>query len=105
MVFGGWNNGWFDDIHALNVSKIVGPSYAITDIVPHLGQLSGNVHVLIKGVGFKDANIKVIFTCGKTPVDAPGKMSLEVPGTYISETEMSCITPSFESFGPKEAIV
>jgi dynein heavy chain len=43
LVFGGWNNGWFNDLHALNVSKIVGPSYAITEIVPGLGQLSGNV--------------------------------------------------------------
>jgi len=37
LVFGGWNNGWFNDLFALNVSKIVGPSYAITDIVPSLG--------------------------------------------------------------------
>ena len=37
LVFGGWNNGWLNDLHALNVSKIVGPSYAITDIVPGLG--------------------------------------------------------------------
>jgi dynein heavy chain len=65
LVFGGWNNGWLNDLHALNVSKIVGPSYAITDIVPNLGQLSGNVPVIIKGVGFKDASIKVFFTCGK----------------------------------------
>jgi hypothetical protein len=56
-------------------------------------------------VGFKDANIKVIFTCGKTPVDAPSKLSLEVTGTFISETEVSCITPSYEQFGPKDAIV
>lgn len=32
-------------------------------------------------------------------------MSIEVPGTYISETELSCITPSYEQFGPKESIV
>lgn len=37
LVFGGWSNGWFNDLHALNVSKIVGPSYAITDIEPSLG--------------------------------------------------------------------
>lgn len=30
IVFGGWNNGWFDDLYSLNVGKIVGPSYAIT---------------------------------------------------------------------------
>jgi dynein heavy chain len=37
LVFGGWNNGWFNDLYALNVSKIVGPSYAITEIDPPLG--------------------------------------------------------------------
>jgi dynein heavy chain len=105
LVFGGWSNGWLNDLHSLNVSKITGPPYAITGIKPALGQLSGNVPVIIKGVGFKDSNIKVIFTCGKTPVDAPSKLSVEVVGTYISETEISCVTPSFEQFGPKDATV
>ena len=105
LVFGGWNNGWLNDLHALNVSKIVGPSYAVTDVIPNLGQLSGSVPVIVKGVGFKDASIKVFFTCGKTPVDVPSKMSIEVSGTFISETELSCITPSYEQFGPKEAII
>ena len=65
LLFGGWSNGWLNDMYSLNVSKITGPPYAVVDIVPALGQLSGNVPVTIKGVGFKDANIKVIFTCGK----------------------------------------
>jgi len=30
IVFGGWNNGWLDDLFSLNISKIVGPAYAIT---------------------------------------------------------------------------
>lgn len=106
LIFGGWSNGWFNDLHSLNVSKIVGPSYAITEIIPNLGQLSGNVPVVVKGVGFTDANIKVIFTCGKTPIDSfPNKLSLDAVGTYISETEISCLTPNFEQFGPKDAIV
>lgn len=62
LVFGGWNMSWHNDLYALNVSKIVGPSYAVTSIEPSLGQLSGNVTISIYGVGFKDANIKVIFT-------------------------------------------
>lgn len=96
LIFGGWNNGWLSDFYALNVSKVVGPSYAITHIEPPLGQLSGNVPVTIKGVGFKDANIKVYFTCGKNPVDVPSKMSVEATGTYVSETELTCVTPSYE---------
>jgi dynein heavy chain, axonemal len=105
LLFGGWSNGWLNDLYSLNVSKITGPPYAVTEIVPALGQLSGNVNVILKGVGFKDATIKVIFTCGKQAVDAPSKMSLEVMGTYISETEVSCVTPSYEQFGPKDAAV
>lgn len=105
LLFGGWSNGWLNDLYSLNVSKITGPPYACTEIIPALGQLSGNVPVTIKGVGFKDSNIKVIFTCGKTPVDAPSKMSIEVIGTFISETEVQCLTPNYEQFGPKDAIV
>lgn len=105
LLFGGWSNGWLNDLYSLNVSKITGPPYAVTEIVPALGQLSGNVNVILKGVGFKDATIKVIFTCGKQAVDAPTKMSLEVMGTYISDTEVSCVTPSYEQFGPKDAAV
>jgi len=105
ILFGGWNNGWFDDLYSLNVSKIVGPSYAITGSDPALGQLSGNVPLTITGQGFKDANIKVLFTCGSKPVDSSSKMTLEVPGTFVSETELQCITPNFEQFGPKEAVL
>lgn len=98
IVFGGWENEWLNDLWSLNVSTIVGPPYAITEIIPALGQLSGNTNVTIKGVGFKDtSNIQVRFLCGKQYVDASG--------TYISDTELSCITPSFEHIGPKEAEV
>jgi dynein heavy chain len=105
LVFGGWNNGWLNDMYALSVNKIVGPSYAVTDIDPPLGQLTGGVPVNIKGVGFKDQTIKVYFTVGRTPVDSSGKMTLDVVGTFISETEITCMTPNFEQFGPKECTV
>jgi dynein heavy chain len=83
-------------LYALSVNKIVGPSYAVTEIDPPLGQLTGGVPVTIKGVGFKDQTIKVYFTVGKTPVDASGKMTLESTGTFVSETEVTCNTPNFE---------
>jgi hypothetical protein len=90
---------------SLNVSKIVGPSYAITSIDPPLGQLSGGVPVNIRGVGFKDQNIKIYFTQGKIPTDIPGKNTVESVGTFVSETEVTALTPSFEAFGPKECVV
>lgn len=99
IIYGGWNNGWYQDLFTLNVAKIVGPSYAITSSDPALGQLSGNVTLKVNGRGFKDVNIRVLFTQGNKPVDAPSKLTLEVSGTFVSETELSCITPSFETIG------
>lgn len=29
IIFGGWANNWLDDMYALNVGNITGPSYAI----------------------------------------------------------------------------
>jgi len=103
LIYGGWNNGWFDDLYSLNVGKIVGPSYAITASDPALGQLSGSVPLVVSGQGFKDAgSIKVLFTCGNRPVDAQGRMTIDVPGTFVSETEITCVTPNYESFGNKQ---
>lgn len=105
LIFGGWNNGWLNDLHALAVNKIVGPSYAITEIDPPLGQLTGGVPVNIKGQGFKDQSIKVYFTVGKIPTDTPTKNTIDVGGTFVSETELTAITPNFEVHGPKECTV
>ena len=105
LVFGGWNNGWLNDMYVLAVNKIVGPSYAITEIDPPLGQLTGGVPVNIKGCGFKDQTIRIYFTVGKLPTDVPTKFTLDVAGTYVSETEITAVTPNFEQFGPKECTV
>lgn len=106
MIFGGWNNGWLQSMYSLNVSKIVGPSYAITEIIPSLGQLSGKVPVTIKGCGFNDGNIQVIFTVGKTAVDTiSSKNSCQTNATFENETTITAETPSFEAFGPKECTV
>lgn len=105
MIFGGWSNGWLQDMWTLNVSKIVGPSYAITHIDPPLGQLTGGVPINIRGVGFKDQNIKIFFTCGKTPTDVAGKLTVDSAGTFISETEVTALTPSFDAFGAKDCVV
>jgi dynein heavy chain len=104
LVFGGWNQGWLDDIYALAVSKVVGPSYAITDVDPPLGQLSGNVPITIKGVGFKDSNIKVYFTASDTRAEVPSKNSIDVVGNFVSETEITALTPAFDSYGARGAI-
>jgi len=105
VIFGGWNNGWFNDLHTLNVQKIVGPDYAVTSIYPPLGQLTGNVPVTITGQGFRDAGIRVLFTQGNKPIDTVTRLTLESPGQFESDTTITCVTPNFEQFGPKEAVV
>jgi len=47
----------------------------------------------------------VLFTCGDRPVDGATKNTLQVGGTFVSETELTCTTPSFEVFGPKGCVV
>lgn len=39
------------------------------------------------------------------PTDVPTKFTIDVPGVYVSEEEITAITPSFEAFGPKECTV
>jgi hypothetical protein len=67
--------------------------------------LTGGVPINIRGVGFKDQNIKIFFTCGKTPTDVAGKLTVDSAGTFISETEVTALTPSFDAFGAKDCVV
>lgn len=100
VVFGGWNMGWLNDLYTLDVSKIVGPSYAITSIDPPLGQISGGVPITIKGVGFTSINCTISFTPGNVPaMGQPSKSTPVVQGTVISETELTALTPDFGDKG------
>jgi dynein heavy chain len=46
-----------------------------------------------------------LFTCGNKPVDNISKQTIAVNGTYVSETELTCVTPAFDAFGAKEAVI
>lgn len=84
---------------SLNVSTITGPPYAIFKIMPNLGPLTGRTKVQILGEGFKQSqNISIKF-------QSSGKAQAEVQGTFVSEQELACDTPSFENFGPKKVTV
>lgn len=77
---------------------IVGPPYAIYELKPKLGPLTGKTKIKITGDGFKDSqNIIVRFQAGKN--------FEEVPGVFVSEKEMWCETPSFEKHGAKKVEV
>lgn len=83
-IFGGWANNWLSDMWVLPVGAITGPPYAIFEIRPNLGPLTGKTKVTIIGAGFKETYgpITVKFTGGKG--------SLDVSGTYKSETQIDC---------------
>ena len=101
IIFGGWANTWIDDITALSVSLITGPPYAIYDIKPKLGPLTGKTKIYISGDGFVDSgNIYVKFSVPNAKTLPP-----EAQGNYISPNELWCETPNFESFGAKKAEV
>jgi dynein heavy chain len=101
VIFGGWNNGWLGDMFTLNVSKIVGPPYAITEIDPPLGQLSGGDIVTIRGQGFREGNCNVYFTCGTGPISEPSKLSMSKQANFVNETTLTCETPDFTQFSPR----
>lgn len=66
IIYGGWANNWLDDMWSLNVSTITGPPYAIFDIKPCLGPLTGKTNIVLLGEGFKQStNIVVKFSYGK----------------------------------------
>jgi len=77
-----------DDVWALDVSQIVGPSYSIERIEPNMGPISGNTKITIIGKGFhKHEGYKLLFKIGN-------KWE-EVIGEKVSLTEFCAYTPNF----------
>ena len=85
---------WLDELISLNIGMIVGPPYAIISVDPSQGQLTGNSKLIIKGVGFDEGLITVRFI--------NQKQYAEAVGTYVTENEISCLSPNYKEFGPKE---
>lgn len=66
IIFGGFCNYPINDQFGLNISKITGPEYAIYNISPILGPLTGKTRCVIKGEGFKpNLNFQVRFALGE----------------------------------------
>jgi len=80
------------------VSPIIGPPYAVFNVDPDIGPVFGESEVTIHGLQFKNAEkIEVCFKTGKTEV--------VVPGTFVDEKKIACLTPNFEEFGALEVEV
>jgi dynein heavy chain len=70
-IYGGWANNWLNDMWVLPVGVITGPPYAINDIKPSIGPLTGKTKVTITGAGFKEkyGSINVRFSSAKASLD------------------------------------
>ena len=92
LMFGGWANRWFGDIHSLDVGTVVGPPYAIMGIEPSIGPITGQQEVKIEGIDFVDTpSVIVRYACKNGYLD--------VPGQYVSATQVTCVSPDFSELG------
>ena len=59
--------------------------------------ITGNTPITLRGIGFvQSSQVQVKFSDGRREANVPGK--------YISSSEITCNTPSFEKFGPLEVM-
>ena len=93
VIFGGWANRWYGDMHTCKVGEVVGPPYCITSISPKIGPITGNTRCEIKGIGFKSGGSQCMirFACPKG--------FLEVPGELVDDNTVGFETPNYEKFG------
>ncbi|CDJ27951.1 LOW QUALITY PROTEIN: uncharacterized protein EMH_0036310 [Eimeria mitis] len=107
VVFGGWwvtlqkkqstsnrSGKWLGDLWACCVSSVVGPPYAVLGLSPPCGPMTGGTPIILKGAGFTTGSITVRFSVGDFFAD--------VPGTFVSSTEIHAVTPNVKAaLGPR----
>jgi len=93
IIFGGWANAWFNDVYMLDVGSVVGPPYAIMDIYPKLGPITGNTPIEITGIDFVNTKDVIVRFASK-------KNSVDVKGVYVSQTKITCVSPDCSKFPP-----
>ncbi len=94
IIYGGWADEWLSDIYSLDVGNIVGPPYAIIDMYPSMGPVTGGTEVTIVGIDFiNTTNIVVRFGNPRTYID--------VQGVYVSQSKITCISPVSKFQGPE----
>ncbi|CAM9153876.1 unnamed protein product [Ectocarpus fasciculatus] len=92
ILYGGWANRWFSDGFTLDVGSIVGPPYAIMDLIPDNGPITGETLLDIHGIDFINTeDVKIRFSYRKLFID--------VRGTFVSQTRLTCSTPNFTNTG------
>jgi dynein heavy chain len=92
FVFGGWANKWHKDMWSLDSGPYVGPPYNMESCTPGTGPILGGTELTLTGVGFKPGRgLKIKFQGGVF-----GEASAFA--SYVSETEMTVITPDLSQF-------
>lgn len=94
ILFGGWQGEWFSDVHTLDVGSIVGPPYAISDVYPSLGPITGGTQIEVVGIDFFNAEVDAWPHTGPSPV-AP-----TISHMSASHIHTSCllIIPRFNTY-------
>lgn len=67
----------------------MGPPYAVLGLSPPCGPMTGGTPIILKGAGFTTGSIIVRFSVGDFFAD--------VPGTFVSSTEIHAVTPNVKS--------
>ncbi len=91
LVFGGWSTIWHGELYTLDVGNIVGPPYAITDMTPQMGPITGGTEVSIIGIDFINTT-DVVIRFGNS------RQGIDVPGVFVSQTKILCTSPDFTKF-------
>jgi dynein heavy chain, axonemal len=90
ILFGGWSDFWLNDVHVLNVGQVVGPPYTILSLSPSFGAVTGGTEIIITGIDFVNVE-DIVVRFGNS--DQAGSY-IDVPGTFLSTSSISCISPS-----------
>ncbi len=77
-----------NDVWRINVSTIVGPPYATISVEPGLDPVTGNVKVVIKGIGFQATQSVAVILFSND------RKSVECQGEIVCDVRIHCVTPS-----------
>ena len=98
VLFGGWANEWLGDVFTLDVAHVVGPPYAIMDLHPSIGPVTGSTPLQITGIDFVNTKDVIVRFSSK-------RGTVDVQGEFISSTQLVCATPDFSSYPAGEVEV
>jgi dynein heavy chain len=93
IVFGGWSDHWHNDLYTLDVGNIVGPPYAITDMLPKMGPITGGTNITIAGIDFINTT-DVVVRFGNR------RQSVDVKGVFVNQAKITCVSPDYTKFAP-----